>query len=69
MVVNYLIQAILKSRYLSFLGNNNSVIPLLVVSNTEYKSTVPAIIGTNVIRLCRQSRSKLGSLLINIDNI
>ena len=42
------------------LGNNNFVIPLLVVSNTEYNSTVPAIIGTNVIRLCRQSRSQSG---------
>lgn len=42
------------------LGNNNFVIPLLVVSNTEYNSTVPAIIGTNVIRFCRQSRSQSG---------
>ena len=28
-------------------------IPLLVVSDTEYNSQVPAIVGTNVIRLCK----------------
>ena len=30
-------------------------IPLLVVNNTDYNSKVPAIIGTNVIRLCKES--------------
>ena len=37
------------------LGNNTSVIPVLVVTNTEYNNTVSSIIGRNVIRLCTQS--------------
>ena len=37
------------------LGNNIFVIPVLVVNNTEYKNTGPSIIGTIVIRLCKQS--------------
>ena len=37
------------------LGNNTFRIPLLVVNNTDYNSKVPAIIGTNVIRLCKES--------------
>lgn len=37
------------------LENNTFIIPLLVVANTDYNRKVPAIIGTNVIRLCKQS--------------
>lgn len=37
------------------LGNNTYNVPLLIVANTEYNSKVPSIIGTNVIRLCKQS--------------
>ena len=36
-----------------FFTNSSFKIPLLVVSNTEYNSKVPAIVGTNVIRLCK----------------
>ena len=39
------------------LGNNTFRIPLLVVNNTDYNSKVPAIIGTNVNRLCKESSS------------
>lgn len=38
------------------LGNDAHQIPLLVVSNTEYNSKVPVIIGTNVIRLYKDSK-------------
>ena len=37
------------------LGNDSFVIPVLVVSNTEYNKHVPSIIGTNVIRLFKDS--------------
>ena len=37
------------------LGNNTYHVPLLVVSDTEYNTKVPAIKGTNVIRLCKQA--------------
>lgn len=37
------------------LGNKTYHVPLLVVSDTEYNTKVPAIIGTNVIRLCKQA--------------
>ncbi|MCW4250032.1 MAG: RNase H-like domain-containing protein [Candidatus Thiodiazotropha endolucinida] len=40
------------------LGNNSFIVPVLVVADTEYNSQVPAIIGTNVIRLCKQSNHK-----------
>ena len=33
-------------------------IPLLIVSDTEYNQKVPAIIGTNLIRLCKAEVSK-----------
>ncbi|MCG8078888.1 MAG: DDE-type integrase/transposase/recombinase, partial [Candidatus Thiodiazotropha taylori] len=36
-----------------FLSNSQFNIPLLVVSDTEYNSNIPAIVGTNVIRLCK----------------
>ena len=36
--------------YVTSLGNASFVIPVLVVSNTEYNKHVPSIIGTNVIR-------------------
>lgn len=37
------------------LGGQSFIIPVLVMSNTEFNSEVPAIIGTNVIRLCKES--------------
>ena len=36
-----------------FLGRDNVTVPTLVVPTTPYNSHVPVIIGTNVIRLCR----------------
>ena len=38
-------------------GNKTITVPLLIVSDTEYNQTVPAIIGTNVIRLFKQDNS------------
>ena len=40
-----------------FLSNSTFSIPLLVVSDTEYNSKVPTIVGTNVIRLCKNQVS------------
>ena len=36
-----------------FLGNQNIEVPLLVVPSTEYTLKVPIVIGTNVIKYCR----------------
>ena len=38
-----------------FLGNTTYTVPLLVVLDTEYNYKIPAITGTNVIRLLKQS--------------
>ncbi|MCG8048682.1 MAG: RNase H-like domain-containing protein, partial [Candidatus Thiodiazotropha endolucinida] len=38
------------------LGNSLLTVPLLIVSDTDYNSKVPAIIGTNVIRLFKQDK-------------
>ena len=40
----------------SQLGNDTYQIPLLVVFDTEYNSRIPVIIGTNVIRLYKDSK-------------
>ena len=37
------------------LGNTTYKAPVLVVENTDYNRRVPVIIGTNVIRLCKQA--------------
>ena len=37
------------------LGNTLYKAPVLVVENTDYNCRVPVIIGTNVIRLCKQA--------------
>ena len=37
------------------LGNTTYKAPVLVVENTDYNPRVPVIIGTNVIRLCKQA--------------
>lgn len=39
------------------LGDSSLTVPLLIVSDTDYNSKVPAIIGTNVIRLFKQDKS------------
>ena len=38
-----------------FLSSISFTIPVLIISDTEYNRKVPVIIGTNVIRLCKQS--------------
>ena len=38
-----------------FLSSVSFTVPVLIVSDTEYNRKVPVIIGTNVIRLCKQS--------------
>ena len=53
LATNYHIKATWKLKYVPLFGNNKFVIPVLVVNNTEYNNTVPSIIGTNIIRLCK----------------
>lgn len=38
---------------LPFLSHHPVCVPVLVIPTTEYSQTVPIIVGTNVIRLCR----------------
>ncbi|MCG8113688.1 MAG: RNase H-like domain-containing protein, partial [Candidatus Thiodiazotropha taylori] len=38
------------------LGNQTFTVPLLVVADTEYNRQVPIIIGTNILRLCKEHR-------------
>ena len=44
-----------------FMSDFINPVPVLVVNNTDYNSKVPAIIGTNVINLCKSFSSTLDS--------
>ena len=46
----------------SFLSGNEFLVPILVVPDTEFSLACPVIVGTNIIRLCRDLSSNNPSI-------